>query len=65
LTGFGWIGREYVKEYLTGAWHGLPQQSRTMILVTLVAVVGTGVALALAWNYDWRPLVNLLAELGG
>ena len=36
-----------------------------MILVTLVAVAATGVTLALAWNYDWRPLVNLLAELGG
>ena len=54
-----------MKEYLTGAWNGLSQQSRAIILVTLVAVVGTAVALAVAWNYDWRPLVNLFAELGG
>lgn len=54
-----------MKEYLTSAWNGLSPQSRTIILVTLVAVVGTGVALALAWNTDWRPLVNLFAELGG
>lgn len=54
-----------MKEYLTSAWHGLSQQSRTIILVTLVAVVVTAVALALAWSYDWHPLVNLFAELGG
>ena len=53
-----------MKEYITGAWHGLSRQSRTIILVTLIAVVGTGVALALAWNYDWGPLVHLFAELG-
>lgn len=54
-----------MKEYITGAWNGLSQQSRTIILVTLVAVVGTVVALSIAWNYDWRPLFNLFAELGG
>ena len=65
MTGFGSIGSEYVKEYLTGAWHGLSQQSRTIILVTLIASVGIVVTLAVAWNFDWRPLVNLFAELGG
>ena len=54
-----------MKEYITGAWHALSQQSRTIILVTLIAVVGTVLALAVAWNYDWRPLVNLFAELAG
>ncbi len=36
-----------------------------IILVALIAAVGTVVALAIAWNFDWRPLVNLFAELGG
>ena len=54
-----------MKEYIKGAWHGLSQQSRTIILVTMIAVVGTGVTLALAWNFDWHPLVNLFAELAG
>ena len=54
-----------MKEYITGAWHGLSQQSKTIILVSLLAAVGIVVALAVAWNFDWRPLVNLFAELGG
>lgn len=54
-----------MKEYITDAWHGLSHQSRIIILVTLIAVVGTVVALAVAWNFDWHPLVNLFAELGG
>ena len=54
-----------MKEYIKGAWHGLSQQSRTIILVTLIAAVGIVVALAVAWNFDWHPLVNLFAELAG
>jgi hypothetical protein len=53
-----------VKEYITGAWNDLPQKGRTIVLVTLIAVVGTVVVLTMAWNYDWRPLVNVFAELG-
>lgn len=49
-----------MKEYITGAWNGLSQKGRTIVLVTLIVVVGIGVALTMYWQYDWTPLVNIL-----
>lgn len=49
-----------VKEYIVGAWNGLSQKGRTIVLVTLIVTVGVGVALTMYWRYDWTPLVNIL-----
>jgi len=54
-----------VKEYITGAWNGLSQRGRTIVLVTLIAAVGIVVVLTMAWKYDWTPIVNVFAALGG
>ncbi len=53
-----------MKEYITGAWNGLSQKGRTIVLVTLIAAVGIVVVLTMAWKYDWTPVVNLFAILG-
>jgi hypothetical protein len=46
-----------------GAWNSLSQKGGTIVLVTLIAAVGIVVVLTIAWNYDWRLLVNVFAEL--
>jgi hypothetical protein len=51
-------------DYVKGAWNGLSQKGRTIVLVSLIAVVGVTVVLTMAWNYDWAPVVNVFAELG-
>jgi type II secretory pathway component PulM len=50
-------------ELIKGAWSGLTARGRTIVLVTLIAAVGVVVVLTMAWQYDWRPLVNVFAEL--
>lgn len=49
-----------MKEYITGAWNGLSQKGRTIVLVTLIVSVGILVSLTMYWRYDWAPLVNIL-----
>ena len=49
-----------MKEYITGAWNGLSQNGRTVVLVTLIVAVGVLVSLTMYWRYDWTPLVNIL-----
>jgi hypothetical protein len=51
-------------ELVKGAWSGLTQKGRTIVLVTLIGAVGTVVVLTMAWQYDWAPVVNVFAELG-
>jgi hypothetical protein len=50
-------------DLIKGAWNGLTQRGRTIVLVTLIAAVGVVVVLTMAWQYDWAPVVNLFAEL--
>jgi hypothetical protein len=51
-------------ELIKGAWNGLEHKGRTVVLVTLITVVGVVVVLTMAWQYDWAPVVNIFAELG-
>jgi hypothetical protein len=51
-------------DLIKGAWSGISQKGRTIVLVTLIAAVGTVVVLTMAWQYDWAPVVNVFAELG-
>lgn len=49
-----------MKEYITGAWNGLSQKGRTIVLVTLIVGVGVLAALTMYWRYDWTPAIELL-----
>ena len=49
-----------MKEYITGAWNGLSQKGRTIVLVTLIVGVGVLIALTMYWRYDWTPVLNLI-----
>lgn len=49
-----------MKEYITGAWNGLSQKGRTIVLVTLIVGVGILVGLTMYWRYDWTPVLDLL-----
>jgi hypothetical protein len=50
-------------DLIKGAWSGLTQKGRTIVLVTLIVAVGVIIGLTMAWQYDWAPIVNLFAEL--
>jgi hypothetical protein len=51
-------------DLVKGAWSGLTQRGRTIVLVTLIGAVGTVVVLTMAWQYDWAPVVDVFAALG-
>lgn len=46
-----------MKEYITGAWAGLSQTGRTVVLITLFVVVGVLISLAMYYKLDlsWIP----------
>jgi hypothetical protein len=47
-------------DLIKGAWNGLSQRGRTIVLVTLIAAVGVVVVLTMAWRYDWTPLLQFI-----
>ena len=49
-----------MKEYITGAWNGLSQKGRTIVLVTLIVGVGVILSLTMYWRYDWTPVIDLI-----
>jgi hypothetical protein len=46
-------------ELIKGAWAGLTQKGRTIVLVSLIAVVGILAALTMYWHYDWTWATSL------
>jgi hypothetical protein len=50
-------------DLIKGAWNGLPQTGRTIVLVALIAVVAVLLGLTMYWNYDWSGFAKVWAEL--
>lgn len=49
-----------MREYIVGAWNGLSQKGRTIVLVALIIGVGVLVALTMYWRYDWTPFLKFM-----
>lgn len=47
-------------DLVKGAWSGLSQTGRTIVLVVLLVLVGLILSLTMYWRYDWTPALNLL-----
>lgn len=50
-------------DLIKGAWAGLTQKGRTIVLVSLIVGAAALLALTMYWNYDWAPLAGLLRGL--
>jgi hypothetical protein len=40
-------------DLIKGAWNGLSKRGRTIVLVTVIAVVGVIALATIAYKYDW------------
>jgi uncharacterized membrane-anchored protein len=47
-------------DLIKGAWAGLTQKGRTVVLVTLLVIVGLVVAYTMYLNYDWSWVPELI-----
>lgn len=45
-----------MRDYIVGAWQGLSETGRMVVIVALVVSVTLVLVLGMAWRYDWALL---------
>lgn len=51
-----------MREYIVGAWQGLSESGRMVVIVALVVSITLVLVLGMAWRYDWAMLRVLWGE---